>query len=359
MSPLSPVAADPRVTARVPHSRPTLPAAAEWAEVTGRLDPVWVAGGPCAEAFGREAAAWLGASDGVAVNSGTSALHLALLAVGVEAGTEVLLPSYCCTAVLNAVRLAGAVPVLVDAEPGGFNLCPRDVHARLTSRTRAVVVAHMFGDPAPLEPFLGLGVPVVEDCSQSFGARAGEAITGAAGAVAICSFYATKVITTGHGGVVASRDPERLARVRDLVHHDQRDDWRPRFNYLMSELPAALGLWQLARLPGFLERRRALARYYDEQLGARHVPRPVSTIHYRYVLRANAADPLMAALDAEGVDSRRPVYRPLHHYVGGVYPHAQVNYEQVVSLPLYPALTDGEAERVVDAVRALDARLFR
>src|SRR5712692_660765 len=118
----------------IPHSKPTLPSRKEWSEITARLAPGWIADGPCVEAFARQAAGWLGGVGGVAVNSGTSALHLALLAVGVRPGSEVLIPAYCCAALLNAVDLAGAIPVLVDAEPGGFNLCAEDARRRLTAR---------------------------------------------------------------------------------------------------------------------------------------------------------------------------------------------------------------------------------
>jgi dTDP-4-amino-4,6-dideoxygalactose transaminase len=344
---------------RIPHSRPSLPSPEEWAEVTGRLAAGWIADGPCGDAFARQAAGWLGTArnerkgGGVAVNSGTSALHLALLAVDVRPGSEVLLPAYCCAALLNAVALSGAVPVLVDSEPDGFNLCTGEARRRLTGRTAAVVVAHMFGRPAPIDPFLDLGVPVIEDCAQSLGAREGGQLTGSRGAVSFSSFYATKVITTGQGGLVATREPERLQRLRDLVEYDNREEWQPRFSYRMSELQAALGLWQLERLPAFLERRRCLAAYYDECFSAIGAgERDRGAICYRYVVRVPDAEAAIEALQARGVDAKRPVYRPLHHYLGGDYPHAQAAHEHLVSLPLYPALNDGEAESVVAAVRA-------
>jgi dTDP-4-amino-4,6-dideoxygalactose transaminase len=339
---------------RIPHSKPTLPSTDEWAAITGRLTPGWVADGPCVRAFAQEASGWLGGIGGVAVNSGTSALHLALLAVGVRPGSEVLVPAYCCAALLNAVHLAGAVAVLVDCNRAGFNLCPEEARRRRTSRTAAVVVAHLFGQPAHLAPFLEWGIPVVEDCAQSLGAVEDSAPTGSRGAVSISSFYATKVITTGQGGLVSSGDREYLAALRDLVEYDGRDEWRPRFNYRMSELPAALGLWQLERLPSFLARRRAIARYYEEQLGASagRACQP-GAIPYRYLLRVQDAEAKIQALQERGIDARRPVYRPLHHYLGGDYPAAQAAHEQLVSLPLYPALTDAEIECVVEAVRAV------
>lgn len=336
----------------IPHSRPLLPGPEEWAGVTSRLAPGWIADGPCLERFETEAAAWLGGSGGVAVNSGTSALHLALLAVGVTPGSEVLVPAYCCAALLNAVRLAEAVPVLVDCVRGGFNLCPEDAARRKTPRTRAVVVAHLFGRPAPLAPFLDLSIPVVEDCAQSLGASEEGALTGTQGAVCITSFYATKVITTGQGGLVSSADPERLASVRDRVEYDHRDDWQPRFNYRMSELQAALGLWQLERLPDLLARRRELARSYDRTLataGVQSPEAPPGDIRYRYWIRVPSAEKTISAFRALGVGAARPVHRPLHHYVGGECPHSEAAHHQLVSLPLYPALTDAEAERVQQA----------
>jgi perosamine synthetase len=353
--------------------------------VTGRLAPGWAADGPCAGAFAGQAAAWLGGTGGVAVSSGTSALHLALLAVGVTPGAEVLIPAYCCAALLNAVRMAEAVPVLVDAAPGAFHLCPQDARRRRTGRTAALVVAHLFGQPAPLAPFLELGLPVIEDCAQSLGAIAEGAPAGGHGAAAVASFYATKVITTGQGGLVASREAECVEKVRDLVEYDQRDEWQPRFSCKMSELQAALGLWQLERLPWFLECRRTLARYYDEALtGCSDLSPPpamgwsetaggagaaapeladvgssphlgLEPICYRYLIRVSNAETAIGALQARDIDARRPVYRPLHHYLGGEYPHAQAAHEQIVSLPLYPTLTSSEAERVVTAVRCLDS----
>jgi len=276
--------------------------------------------------------------------------------VGLEPGDEVLVPAYCCAALLNAVTLAGGKPVLVDSERGGFNLCPEDAARRRTPRAKAVVVAHMFGHQAPVAPFRALGLPVVEDCAQSLGAREGEHRSGGQGDVAIGSFYATKVITTGHGGVAATSRPELLERLHDLTEYDNREDWRPRVNYGMGEIQAALGLWQLERLPRFVARRQALGEYYDARFGAVlpcHAAAPEGAIRYRYMLRVRDADTVFAALQARGIDAKRPVYRPLHHYLGGEYPHAQAAHEQIVSLPIYPTLSDAEAERVADGVLSL------
>lgn len=383
----------------IPHSRPTLPEPEAWEAIMARMVPGWVADGACTEAFEKSVADYLGCAGGVAVNSGTNALHLALVAAGVEPGSEVLIPAYCCAAILNAVHQAGANPVLVDAERGGFNLCPDDAARRLTPRTSAVVVAHLFGAPAPVERFRSLGVPIIEDCAQSLGARRDGIPIGGQGDFAITSFYATKVITTGHGGFAGAASPERADLLRDLVDYDNRDAWQPRFSYRISEMQAALGLSQIDQLPYFLHRRRQVADYYDVSLiykgasgeglrgrgmplwsngspggpargGTREGEPPrnadpeeasaeAGRIFYRYVVRVTDADRFIAGLRELGVDAKRPVYRPLHHYVGGEYPHAEAAHREVVSLPIYPTLAGLDAERVVTSVLSVAARETR
>jgi perosamine synthetase len=343
----------------IPHSRPTLPTAEQWPDLMKELVPGWVADGPLVRQFEHELAPWLGAKSGVAVNSGSNALQIALLGVGVRPGTEVLVPAYCCAALLNAIAATGASAVLVDSEPGGHNLSFEHARGLVGANTSAVVVVHMFGDPADTARFRELGIPVVEDCAQSLGARRGGAYTGARGHAAIGSFFATKVITTGHGGIATSPNSECVARMRDLVEYDNREAWEPRFSYGFTELQAALGLQQVRALDGFLLRRRAIADYYTGRFVARHIGVPrhaedVEPIFYRYVLRARSADEALAALRETGVDAKRPVYRPLHHYLGGDYPRAQAAHEQIVSLPIYPELSPAQMTRVADAVLALE-----
>lgn len=341
----------------IPHSRPTVPTAEEWTTLLQDLEPGWVADGPLVRRFETELSPWFGGSGGVAVNSGTNALQLALLAVGVTPESEVLVPAYCCAALLNAIGAAGARPVLVDSEPGGHNLAVESARALKSAAVSAIVVVHMFGDPADTAAFRTLGVPIIEDCAQSLGAAVGDSYTGSQGDAAIGSFFATKVITTGHGGMVAARDPEVIARVRDLVEYDNREEWRLRFSYGFTEMQAALGLWQTARLEQFLARRRVIADYYSECFSAHQIATPLEgqgaspgRIYYRYVLRARDADEAIDALRADGVDAKRPVFRPLHHYLGGDAPHAQSAHQQIVSLPIHPGMTDAESERVVSSV---------
>lgn len=337
-----------------------MPTPAEWGEVVSNLAPGWAADGPRVHDFQLEAARWFGAERGIAVNSGSMALQLALLAAGVRSGSLVAVPAYCCAALLNSISAAGAQPFIVDSLPGGYHLDLEDLERRWDSRIASIVVVHLFGDPMNLQPFRRFGVPLIEDCAQSVGAKLHGRFTGAEGDLSIGSFYATKVFTTGQGGIVTSLQPALADAVLDLTEYDNRDDWQPRFSVGMSELQAALGLWQLARLPDFLARRRAIADYYSGQAVAELGLAPANQriegaepIFFRYVLRARHADEAFQRLRALGVDAKRPVYRPLHHYLGGDYPHAQAAHDQIVSLPIYPTLTDAEVERVAAVVREL------
>ena len=339
----------------IPHSRPTLSEAD--AEAVARVVlSGQIAQGREVEAFEREVAAFVGQHDAVAVSSGTAALHLALLSLGVGPGAEVVIPTYVCDALHHAVTHAGATPVLADADPGTGSLDPDDVKRRLTARTKAIILPHAFGLAAGVEAFLAMGVPVIEDCAQTIGGQDGGRPVGTRGALAVFSFYATKMLTTGEGGMVAGSDPALLARIRDLREYDEREDLVPRFNYKLTDLGAALGRSQLARLPEFIARRGALAEAYRRGLGrACQLPPDASGgrhVYHRFVIGVEPPlDPLIKSLESRGVQCRRPVWRPLHRALGREgFPRADALWESSLSIPCYPALTDADARRVSDAL---------
>jgi dTDP-4-amino-4,6-dideoxygalactose transaminase len=315
----------------------------------------WVAAGPEVAAFERELAARLGVEAVAAVASGSVALELALRALGVGGGDEVVIPTYVCDALHHAVRRTGATPVLADADPATLSLSAADARARLTPRTRAVIVPHAFGLATDLAPFRALGVPVVEDCAQTLGARVAGRPVGSLGAVAVCSFYATKLLTTGEGGAVAG--PAALIdRVRDTRDYDERDDLTPRMNAKLSDLAAALGRGQLARLDGFLARRRAVAARYRERLRGTACAAPADAgerhVYHRFVVETERApERLQAALAARGVAARRPVFRPAHVALGlDGFPAAERLWRRTLSIPCYPTLTDAEVDTVAAAL---------
>ena len=251
----------------IPHSKPLL-GAEEAQAVAAVIASGQVAEGPETAAFERELAGRLGCAHAVAVSSGTAALHLALAAMGVGAGDEVVVPSFVCAALFHAVAATGAVPVPADIDPLTLNLDPGDARRRLSARTRALVLPHLFGRVADPAPFLEMGVPLVEDCAHTLGARVDGRPAGSFGHVAVTSSYATKLIATGEGGAVATASEPLAAAVRDLKQYDRRPLDRARYNLKFTDLQAAVGRAQLRRLDAFIRRRRAIAACYRER------PRP-------------------------------------------------------------------------------------
>jgi dTDP-4-amino-4,6-dideoxygalactose transaminase len=344
-------------TSFIPHSKPTL-GEEEAQAAAAAVASCHVAEGPAVAAFERELSARMGAPHAVAVSSGTAALHLALAAMGIGAGDEVVIPSFVCSALLNAVVYTGAVPVLADIDASTLNLDPQDVERRLSRRTRAVILPHMFGLPADLDRFLGLGVPVIEDCAQSIGASRGFRSVGSFGQAAVFSFYATKVIATGEGGMVATASPELAARVVDLKTYDKRDAHATRFNFKFTDIQAAVGRVQLARLNHFIGRRRAIARSYCSAfhgLTARLPPDDPGHIYFRYVLDIGAdCTGFIRRATQDGIGCDRPVYMPMHRLLRlDGFPRTERAWRQCVSIPIYPSLTDADVERIIAVVSGL------
>jgi dTDP-4-amino-4,6-dideoxygalactose transaminase len=299
----------------------------------------------------------VGTSGAVACSSGTAALHLALLGMNVGAEDEVIFPSYVCTALLYAVRYVGATPVLAEIDPETQNLDPVDVKKRITSKTKAMIVPHLFGLPADMKRLVSLEVPVIEDCAQALGAGSEGEEAGSMAHAAIFSFYATKMICTGEGGMVASNDKDFLERARDLREYDQKKYARLRYNYKMTDMQASMGIAQLEQLEDFIQRRREVAKTYDRAFAdvpAQLPPKREGHIYYRYVIRLREkADPVIRALQEMGVGADRPVYKPIHRYLGMTgFPKTEEVWERSLSVPIYPSLRGDEIHRIEEAVPA-------
>lgn len=339
----------------IPHSRPTI-GTDDVQAVTEVLRSGHLAQGEKVRQFEEELATGLRRRGGVATSSGTAALHLALLALGIGAGDEVLLPSYTCVALLHAVRYVGGSPVFVDIDLDEYNVSPSEVQRRITSRTKAIIVPHMFGMPADLEPLIRLEIPIIEDCAQALGAHYYGRPVGCFGSISVCSFYATKVITTGEGGMLLSDSERILARARELRDYDGRTDHQMRFNYKMTETEATLGLTQFRRLDSFVDRRQSLASRYTA--GLCHLPvklpaaKPDRThIFYRYVIGVGEAPWLAHRLAVRGIQCKSPVYQPLHRYLNqDGFVHTDTAMRTALSIPIYPSLADAEAEKIVRSV---------
>jgi perosamine synthetase len=339
----------------IPHSRPSFDDE-EILALENVLTSGQIAQGPQIENFEEELGNYHDLLPGVATSSGTAALHLALLSLGVGQGDEVLLPSYVCSAPLHAVYHSRATPVLVDVDPTTGNIDPDDLKKRLTSKSKAIIVVHLFGLPANVREISALGVPVIEDCAQALGAELAGRKVGTFGRVTICSFYATKIITTGEGGMLLSSDPDLLARSRDLRDYDKKEDLGPRFNYKMTDLQAALGRSQFQKLESFLGQREELARVYSEQLATLPCNLPPSQkgrIYYRYVVSLQGdVSGLIKKLLNMGIEVARPVYRPLHRYFSlEDCPGAEMAWKSHLSLPIHPSLVSQDVHRVCQALQ--------
>ena len=342
----------------IPHSRPTL-GKEETAAALAVLRTGQIAQGERVTAFEKALAKQVGVGDAAAVSSGTAALQLSLLALGIGEGNEVVIPSFVCSALLHAVRAVRAVPVPADIDRETLNIDVGDLRRRLTRKTGAVIVPHLFGLPADIASIVALGIPVIEDCAQALGSSYDGAPTGSFGVLSVFSFYATKVICTGEGGMVAGNDARLIEKIRDLREYDEREDDRPRFNLKMTDLQAALGLSQLQRLPIMIARRREIAEQYDASLRSLPVSLPArpprsEPIYYRYVIRTGRAAGLTAAGDAAGIAYRRPVFKPIHRYLRlDGYPETEAAFAECVSLPIYPSLRNAEVNKILRHLRSI------
>jgi dTDP-4-amino-4,6-dideoxygalactose transaminase len=348
----------------VRHSRPTI-GQDDVKAVEKVLFSGMITQGEKVSEFEKAVAVFVGKKHGVAVSSGTAALHLALRALTVGSRREVILPSYVCSSPYLAVLHAGGVPKVVDIDLSDFNICASTAKNQITSKTSAILVPHMFGTPAELDELLRLGVPVVEDCAQSLGAQFNGKNVGSFGDLSVFSFYATKMITTGEGGMVLTDDSELYEQILDLRGYDKKGlETRERasshalgYNYKMTDFQAALGLSQLAKLQGFITRRLRIAQVYDEAFADCGVTLPRRSEHrlsvyYRYVVLVDRLLQVRKKLKKLGVICERPVFVPLHRAVRAcgckntdrVFAHA-------LSVPLYPGLTDEEVRFVTRTVR--------
>lgn len=331
-------------------------------------------------AFERRVAEYVGAAEAVAVSSGTAALQLALIALGVSAGDEVVVPDFTHPATANVVELVGATPVLVDIDLPTFNVDPAAVEAALTPRTRAVVPVHLFGQSADMSPILDLcrrrGVPVVEDAACALGAEYRGRRCGALGEVGCFSFHPRKVITTGEGGMLTTDDRALAERLRSLRSHgavvvDGRTRFeRAGFNYRLTDLQGAIGVAQMDRLETLLARRRMLAAAYDRALvavagvacpRALEGTRPTWQSYVVLLPPGSDRDAVQAQLRAEGIETALGTYsvsaQPHHAVPRRDLPSSRSAFERTLALPLHPRLSEADVEHVAARLaRALSGR---
>jgi dTDP-4-amino-4,6-dideoxygalactose transaminase len=372
----------------------------EIAEVVDALKSGWVTTGPKTKRFEADFAAYLG-GDGaegagglhcIAVNSATAGLHLALEAIGIGAGDEVITTTHTFTATAEVVRYLGADVKLVDIDPATMNIDPAAVEAAITPRTKAIVPVHYAGLAADMPALLDIakrhGLKIIEDAAHALPTTSGGRLVGTLDSAAtVFSFYANKTITTGEGGMLVTRDAALAQRAKVMRLHGMNRDafdryqskvpsWyyeviAPGFKYNLTDIAAALGIHQLRRIEAFHARREQLAAWMDEALAGLPLllpPRaPAGERHawHLYVVRlADGAgvqrDRFIEMLFEAGIGCSvhyiplhlHPYWRERYGLAPAMFPHSQQAYERMVSLPLYTRMGEGEVARVAAAVRA-------
>jgi dTDP-4-amino-4,6-dideoxygalactose transaminase len=313
--------------------------------------------GPDIEEFERDLAREAGVSAAAAVSSGFAALHLALIALGVGRGDEVIMPCVStCAAIRDATLAVGAVPVFADTNARDFNLDPESARNRITSRTRAIIAPHHLGIVSRMDALNALGLPVIEDCAQAIGATFQGKPAGSLSTLSIFSFYPTKLLTTVDGGAVAGDRADLIDSVRDRRYYGGRWDSTPRFNYKMQNLGAALGRVQLRKLRASIERRNRIGAIYARALAEGGAPAEAVLHHdpgavvYRFAFRMSKKRQLAvrAALEGEGIPCRTEVGFLAPDVTA--FPAAERLASEVLTLPTYPALADAEVESIAAAL---------
>ncbi len=361
---------------------------AEIDEVVETLRSAWIGTGPRVERFEEAFGTYVGARHAVAVHSCTAALHLAMVALNLRSGDEVIVPAMTFASTANAVIHAGGRPVLADVDRHTMCLTGAEVNRRLTERTCAVIPVHFAGRPCEIESIVALArggdLAVIEDCAHAIEAHVGGRHAGTFGDFGAFSFYVTKNVTTGEGGMIATASAQRAERIKRLALHGlSADAWKrfsdegfkhyevvePGFKYNMMDLQAALGLHQLARVEENLRRRQEIWARYDEAFASLPVflppPEAPGTRHARHLYTplldidrlAATRDEILIALHKEnigtGVHYRalhlHPYYREVFGYRRGDFPDAEWISDRTLSLPLSPKLTAADVESVVRA----------
>ncbi len=323
--------------------------------------------GPKVAEFEGELARVCGVPHAVAVSSGTAALHLAVVALGIGPGDEVVVPAYTFPATANVVALAGAHPRLVDVDPRTMNLEVAQVAAALGPRTRAVLAVHLFGRPLDwdaLRAEVPEEIPIVEDAAGALGARSQGRPCGSLGALGCLSFHPRKIVTTGEGGAVTTADESQADAVRRMRHHgiEPRGDFEIRVpgpNYRLADILCAVGIPQVRRLDELLAARTRVAAGYAERLGGLvDLPRPDDgDVHgwQAYVVQLDRRDEALAGLRAQGVEAQigtHALHRLAAYRDQGPFPGADAAYERALALPFHTRLTDADLDRVAAALRA-------
>ena len=365
---------------------------AEIDEVVDTLRSGWLTTGPKTKRFEREFAQYIGVPHALAVNSATAAMHLALDAIGLQPDDEVLVPVYTFTATAEVVIYCRAHPVFVDIDPVTCNIDPIEMEKKITPKTKAIMVVHIAGLPAEMDAILSIArahnLVVIEDAAHAFPAKYRGRMIGTIGDLTAFSFYATKTLSTGEGGMLTTANPDYAERASLMTLHGiSRDAWKryssegawyyevvqAGYKYNMTDIAAAIGLHQLARSQWLLERRRTIALRYTEafshfpEIETPYVPIHVEHAWHLYLLRLHleqltiTRDGFMQELSKAQIGTSvhfiplhlHPFYRDTYSIEAGDFPVALREYQRTISLPIYPGMTDNDIDDVIAIVEQI------
>ncbi len=309
--------------------------------------------------FEKELLTTLNLENGVVLNSGTAAMHMALIALGLQAGDEIIIPTYAEPSILHAANYVGAVPILADINHNNFTLSLEETKKRINEKTKAIYIPHLFGFPADITKFQELNIPIIEDITDALGGEFKGQKTGQSGTLAVASFSDEKMITTGQGGAVFSSNKKMIADIKHLLNYKEMDAYSIKYNYKLSDLLAALGINQLKFLDKFIEKRQVLANEYDKHFtknGIEYFTLVVDryNTYFRYIitLKGNLQKTIQY-LKKHKVDAEEPIKIPLHRLLSAdasLFPNTEMVWHRSLSLPIYPTMKKSDVEKVAGLV---------
>ena len=350
-------------------------------EIAKVLRSGWLTAGPMVKKFEDEFAKRIGTKYAVALNSCTAALHATFLALGIKSGDEVIVPSNTFVATANAALYVGAKPVFADSEPHTFNVSASDVLKKITSRTKAITVVHLGGNPCDMNELLEIAdaknMFVIEDCAHAHGAKYHETSCGLIGKAGCFSFYPTKVMTSGEGGMVTTNDESLAAKIK-IIRNVGRAAYGPTaiqelgYNFRISDIHAVIGLAQLVHLDDFLMHRNNAAKFYNSKLSKIKWLKPQTirkgnlSSYYAYIVELTndapvARDELASIMKQHGIGTSvlyhpvhlQPLYVKLFGFKNGLLPVTERLGEQTIALPLDNNISNNEQKRVVETIKQI------
>jgi dTDP-4-amino-4,6-dideoxygalactose transaminase len=333
------------------------------------IDSGILASGPKTEEFEKEFANYVGTKYAIATTSGTTALHLGLLSLGIKKGDEVILPAFSFIATANAPLFCEATPVFCDVNPRTFNIEPEKTKKLITKKTKAILPVHLYGQPADMNPILELAhehdLSVIGDAAQAHGASYDGKMIGSFETLECFSFYPTKNMTTSEGGMITTNNEECAEKAISLRNHGrEKTKWGYEhgclgYNYRMTDIAAAIGLEQLKKLPKFNEIRRKNASYFNEHLTSVEIPYVLPNArhaYHQYTVKTTQRDTLIQHLKKNEIGFGIYYPQPLHYFKHlKQYAHKDLKNSEtlgneVLSLPVHPALTKDDLEKIVEVV---------